>query len=617
MRPLDRVLAHLDVIEKRNGSYQALCPSHRDSKPSLNVREGRDGRVLLHCYAGCSVADITKAMNLNVADLFQRRNGSQRVAARYAYVDTAGNLLYEVVRLEPKTFRQRSPDGRGGWRWGLNGVGPVLYRLPQVLRAVAAGEPVFAVEGERDADRLSELGLTATTNPMGAGKWRDAYSETLRGARVVILPDNDNPGREHATQVAQSLRANVASVKVVKLPGLPEKGDVSDWLDRGGSVEDLLRMAREAPEWRPSPRQRVAASGQPEIIAAADLMAEDLPPVQWVVPGILPEGVTLLAAKPKLGKTWMALGLSVAVANGGMALGSRRVEQGDVLFLALEDNRRRLRKRLGMLLSGGQAPKGFYIATSWPRLGDGGAELLDKWCGDHPAVRLLVVDTLARIRPRHRSDNLYREDYSALQELLPVVAEHGIAALVVHHTRKAGADDPLDEISGSTGLTAGVDGAMVLRRERSRADAFLHVTGRDVEEDIELALRWDAETAGWIIVGDAEEYRLSRERAEIIRVLEETDQPMTPTEVADALGESTNTVKVRMWRMAGDGQLASDGGRYTLRNRYRRNPVTEQDGEDGSGYGVTEVTGNSGDAWELAGPNKTLWRKRMAELSDT
>ena len=120
-----------------------------------------------------------------------------------------------------------------------------------------------------------------------------------------------------------------------------------------------------------------------------------------------------------------------------------------------------------------------------------------------------------------------------------------------------------------------MDGALVLKRERGRADAFLHVTGRDIEEDAELALKWDGDTAGWAIIGDAQEYRLSEKRAEIVRVLEETGEPMTPTEVADALGDNPNAVKVLMWRMARDGQLTSEDGRYTVSNRNLGNPVTE------------------------------------------
>jgi putative DNA primase/helicase len=128
----------------------------------------------------------------------------------------------------------------------------VLYQLPKILQAMESDDTIYVVEGEKDADRLNTLGLTATTCPMGAKKWRDSYSESLHDARVVILPDADQAGRDHAAQVAQSLHGRAASVKVLQLPGLPDKGDVSDWLGSGGTDTELVRMAQEVPEWTPA-----------------------------------------------------------------------------------------------------------------------------------------------------------------------------------------------------------------------------------------------------------------------------------------------------------------------------------------------------------------------------
>ena len=127
-----------------------------------------------------------------------------------------------------------------------------------------------------------------------------------------------------------------------------------------------------------------------------------------------------------------------------------------------------------------------HIATEWPRLDEGGVEVLEDWLRDHPDARLIVIDTLAKVRPRIKGQNIYQEDYAALEELLSLAAEHSVAIIVVHHLRKMGADDPLDEISGSTGLSGEVDEALILKRERGRADAFLHVTGREIEEEREL-----------------------------------------------------------------------------------------------------------------------------------
>ena len=167
------------------------------------------------------------------------------IVASYDYRDEAGTLLYQACRMEPKSFRQRQPDGRGGWVWNVKGVRQVPYRLPEVLSA-EAGAGVCIVEGEKDADRLAGIGVVATTNAGGAGKWRAEFAEHLAGKRVCILPDNDSAGRDHARKVLASLRTRGIEAKIVDLPGLPEKGDVSDWLDNGGTVETLGKLYNEA-----------------------------------------------------------------------------------------------------------------------------------------------------------------------------------------------------------------------------------------------------------------------------------------------------------------------------------------------------------------------------------
>ena len=162
------------------------------------------------------------------------------VVATWDYHDEEGNVLFQVVRFHPKAFRQRHPGPDGAWVWNLRGVTPVLYRLPELL--AADPEWVFVVEGEKDVDKLRDLGLVATTNPMGAGKWRDVYSLALQGRRVAIIPDNDDAGLKHANQVARSIASVVRQLRIVRLPGLTERGDVSDWLDAGGTPEGLAAL---------------------------------------------------------------------------------------------------------------------------------------------------------------------------------------------------------------------------------------------------------------------------------------------------------------------------------------------------------------------------------------
>ena len=170
-----------------------------------------------------------------------------KIVAAYDYAAADGTLLFQVVRFDPKDFRQRVPDGRGGWAWLMKGVNRVLYRLPKVLEAVAAERTIFVAEGEKAVHALETIGMVGTCSPGGAGKWKPAYSAALAGADVVILPDNDAPGRAHADQVARALDGIAKQVTVVALPGLSEKGDVADWVAAGGTTAELVALVAAAP----------------------------------------------------------------------------------------------------------------------------------------------------------------------------------------------------------------------------------------------------------------------------------------------------------------------------------------------------------------------------------
>ena len=256
---LENVLARLhSVRESGQRQWEAHCPAHDDHRPSLGISVGDDGRVLLYCHAGCTTEDVCHAIELELVDLFDPKNsvsanGRKRIVATYDYLDEKGGLLYQVVRYEPKGFRQRRPDGNGGWRWNLKGVRRVPYRLPELLSA-APDSLVYVSEGEKDADRLHETGLIATTCPGGAGKWgRLGTDPALKGRNVVVLPHNDTAGQSHAQDVATRLAGRAASVRILKLEGLPQSGDVTNWLDSGNDPEDLDRLAAAAPEWSPGP----------------------------------------------------------------------------------------------------------------------------------------------------------------------------------------------------------------------------------------------------------------------------------------------------------------------------------------------------------------------------
>lgn len=335
-------------------------------------------------------------------------------------------------------------------------------------------------------------------------------------------------------------------------------------------AEELRRPGGEALAQVLGLEEALDAAKGPPTMTAAELLARDFPDPAWVVPGLLPEGATLLAGRPKMGKSWLALGLAVSVASGGIALGKVQVERGEALYLALEDTARRLKKRLEMMLHGEPAPDGLHLATAWPRLRQDGLLHLQQFIGQHPGTRLIIIDTLAKVRAPGNSDaGLYADDYAALSGLKALADAHGIAVLVVHHLNKrTPTDDPLDAVSGTTGLTGCADSVWVLRRERGRADANLLVTGRDFEER-DLALQFDASLGLWCLLGSAEEYRLTRERQAVLDALREFGEPVGPKELAEVLGQKPENVRFLLRRLCDEGAV-----RKTDRGRYTTTPVT-------------------------------------------
>ncbi|MFC2083310.1 phage/plasmid primase, P4 family, partial [Candidatus Bipolaricaulota bacterium] len=230
------------VTKSGTGQWTALCPAHDDSKPSLSISATGD-KILLHCFAGCETEAVVQALGLNMRDLSLDQGKDKRgYLDIYDYCDEEGNLLYQVCRKDPKGFVQRQP-GRGGEPvYSVKGVRQVPYRLPDLVQSDSS-QPVFIVEGEKDVNRLMSDGLIATTNSGGAGKWKSEYSEFLRDRDVIVVPDNDQPGRQHAQSVAGSLEGIARSIGVVNLPGLPKGGDVSDWLNLGHQASELPDLA--------------------------------------------------------------------------------------------------------------------------------------------------------------------------------------------------------------------------------------------------------------------------------------------------------------------------------------------------------------------------------------
>ena len=277
----------------------------------------------------------------------ETNDGNRRkIVAAYDYRDEHGDLLFQVVRYEPKGFRQRKPDGAGGWEWSTKGVLQVPYQLRELLDANDC--TIFVVEGEKAADALRERGLVATCSQGGAGKWKSEYAGYFSGADLVILPDDDERGHTHADHVARSLTGTAAHVRVVQLPGLPPKGDAYDWIEDGGTIENLDRLVTETAEFttvEPEPPNADAKASLNEWDAGDD--DEAIPPRGWLLGNVFCRRfVSSILADGGSGKTALRIAQALALASGRPITGEQVFQRARVLIISLEDDKDELRRRV-------------------------------------------------------------------------------------------------------------------------------------------------------------------------------------------------------------------------------------------------------------------------------
>lgn len=299
---------------------------------------------------------------------------------------------------------------------------------------------------------------------------------------------------------------------------------------------------------------------------AAELLDAEFPEPRWAVPGILAEGLSFLVGAPKVGKSWMGLGLGIAVASGGVALGRIDVQQGPALYLGLEDTPRRLKDRLVKLLAGSAPPADLTISIECEPMPEG-RERISRWLTSHPKARLVVVDVLARVRgTAFQGEGLYAADYRAASELKAIADDHGVPVLVLHHPRKMAAEDFVDAVSGTAGLAGAADSIALLKRTRGAVDAILSVTGRDIDE-AEYALRFAADLGAWQLSDTpAALAKLGDTQRTIITWVAENadgDDGVGPKAIAEGTGLNHDLVKQTVRRMARENDLITDGhGHY-------------------------------------------------------
>ncbi len=315
------------------------------------------------------------------------------------------------------------------------------------------------------------------------------------------------------------------------------------------------------------------------------------PETRWAVPGLVPEGLSILAGRQKLGKSWLALDLALAVGTGSAALGSIPCDAGDVLLIDMENGEKRIQQRVRKLRpdeNDWSCVERISVATESPMLGPDFVKALDQWRMEVETPKLVIVDVLQRIKPvGAKSRNAYENDYAALSSLQRWATTHGIAVLLIHHTRKGGADDPLEALSGSNGLSACADSTMVLDRKANATT--LYVRGRDVPEAEHAMLFTDGL---WTVTGNAAEVQRSTSRNALLQALEDAREPMSPTELAAVTGMTANHVRQLAFRLKSAGEIVSVGkGRYT-HPRYAGTSSDHRDGPSVSHDTARNVTEN-------------------------
>jgi 5S rRNA maturation endonuclease (ribonuclease M5)/KaiC/GvpD/RAD55 family RecA-like ATPase len=480
------------------------------------------------------------------------RQGS-RIVATYDYVDERGEALFQVVRFEPKDFRQRRSDGKDDWIWNLDGVRRVLYRLPELIETIANDHVVFVVEGEKDVESLRKLNITGTTCPGGANKWRPEFNQCFAGADVVIIPDADEPGRKHAESVATHLSGVAKRIRLIQL----KEKDVSGWLAAGGTRDQLIKLINQAPEYA-EPGQSQVSRFKP--LTLAEFFSLAIKPRGMVLDPIIPEkGLAMVYAVRGTGKTYLVLGIAYAVATGSQFLKWKAPHARRVLLVDGEMPAAALQERLAKVVQGATAEPADDMLTiiSGDLMEEGGvgnladpkvqAELEPHLEG----VELLILDNLSSLTAVIRDNDA--DSWNPIQAWLLRLRRRGISVLIVHHAGKGG------EQRGTSRREDVLDTSISLRRpsdyvptEGARFEVHLEkargVHGEPAKP-FEAKLEERGSTAVWTM-RDIDDANLAR-----VRALLEDD--LSVRDIADETGIPKSTVqrlKKKIEGEAGDGE---------------------------------------------------------------
>jgi hypothetical protein len=516
-------------VKPYSGYWMAICRGHADKNPSLKISLNDDGKISLHCFAGCDIHRICDSIGVSISDLFLHKDKQGRITTNvYDYGD------YQVCRTLPKGFYQRRTDSNGGFICDLKGIQPTIYHLPEIQTAIANFEPLVVVpEGEKDVDNcINQLLIPATCNSGGAGRWKPEYGYLLKGLQMVaVVADKDDAGRKHAQQVAESLVGKVKSIKILEMPGDGVK-DLSDWLEIEGNDKDkFLSLVAMAPEYEAKENTNAPGSNGKKqvfdwhnfVISHETLMTKVLEPIDFLVDGmIISYGTGVIAGPKKKRKSFLATQLSQAVASGNDFLG-HPTKQGRVLHFALEDGERRTQSRLKQQKTSIGLPIDYVYRWPYWNTEEGFNQLVGIIRELRP--RLIVVDTFTKCLNGKPDQNAAGDMAEFGNKIHDLALEYNVMILFIAHHGKMSTRDPGFDIRGSSAIPSSTDVNIGLYKNEDGTFELIG-EGRDIA-DFDLRIKFDFENdCCWHLEGDAQDVRRTEVELKIwdaIRNLESAD----------------------------------------------------------------------------------------------
>jgi len=452
------------------------------------------------------------------------------------------------------------------------------------LKNLAEGTEVLLCEGEFDTMRAVQQGIKAVGVP-GVNNFPNNGKELLEILDVYICFDNDEPGEKGMKEITNKIGKDTKGVYLKDHKDLTEYFSSNLPTGQTGGNNDLLHDENVEVKIIKEEKKR---KSKLKLITAREIQKLDIPEIHWVIKDVLPEGLVILAGAPKIGKSWMALGFALSVTGGNKALGYFDTSKSTVVYIALEDNLRRIKSRIGNILSiepDYKAPDNLiYLEESYnfPKLNENGIEELQNLVDDNSDIKLIIIDTLGRAKAdkKRKDNNIYQADYDLGSELQGFTMRNRICVLVIHHTKKGSEENVFDEISGTTGLTGAMDSMMVLKKKNNGHKLYL--TGRDVKEE-EYSVVFDDKIFCWNVTERKSEITLTAEREEILELIKSYDRPMKLSEITELIGKEKSNVSKMLKKLVRDGLLISPKyGYYELvkNDEDKKLKMTEKDTVD-------------------------------------